>query len=722
MEISGLLNKISQSKSPHPEQILALLIGSETVNSAVWQIVAGQTQIIALGSLEEWNGDADELLTAADSSLATALETISHEPDKVTLGLPESWVTADKISPDRQTIIKDLADKLSLKPAGFVVTTEALIYYLKQKEGTPLTGILIELTETEVGITLVKLGKSLGTQTVGRSEDLGADVEEGLARFNTTDPLPSRMLIFNSHLDLEAARQTLLSYSWQEKLPFLHFPKIEILDKDIPIRAIAIAGASELTTQVAASEAPQPNIADMGFYRHQDVLTKFHARQQSPPQPMELPPRPRPTTEPTAEPLAQTIETEVENVPLTQNLFSRLSNLTIPRQLLGKLSSLRPQSLSPLIIFGFLGLGLLLASLFAAFWYLPHAQVTLYLTPKIIDKEIDFTVNSQKETDTEKNQLKGELVEIEVEDTLQTDTTGQSEAGDKAKGEVSLINKTTSLKKFPSGTILIGPSNLEFELDSDTSVASQSADTGTWGNATAAVTAVSAGTSSNLSSDTSLTIKGFDATSYAAKTNNNLSGGTSRQVRSVAEADRTKLLEDLTQKLSEKASGELKNQIQSSETLIDTGYEQKVVSKKFSQAVGEETDTLSLTMKLRLTTLKFLNEDLLLLVQKDITSETPENFVTAPDSSQITISEAQVEDGLASVTANLKTRLLPQINSQEIISNLLGKKPATIENYLKSLPNFARVQISLSPILPKGWGAFPRRSQNINLEIKIEDQ
>src|SRR3989344_3783157 len=252
MELGSLLTKFNQSKSSSPLQFLALSIGSETVHSTVWHTESGQAKIVSEGSIEEWGGDEAKLVTAVDNSLATALEPIEREPDKIIFGLPESWVTNDKIIPQRQTILKDIAEKLSLTPIGFVVITEALIHWLKHKEGTPPTAILLELSETDVIVTLVKLGKSLGSQIVGRSDDLGADVEEGLARFNQTDSLPSRMIIYDGHLDLEAARQTLLSYAWQDKLPFLHFHKIELLDKDVVIRAVAHAGGTD--TAISSTE------------------------------------------------------------------------------------------------------------------------------------------------------------------------------------------------------------------------------------------------------------------------------------------------------------------------------------------------------------------------------------------------------------------------------------------------------------------------------------
>lgn len=670
----NLLTKFNQAKSPPPEQFLALSLGSETVHSAVWQIDKGDPRIVSLGSIEEWNGDETKLIAAADTSLSTALEPIEKEPDKIIFGLPESFVVDDKIAPERQTLLKDLSEKLTLKPIGFVVITEAIIHWLKTKEGTPATTILLELSETEVIVTLVKVGKSLGSKTVGRSEDLGADVEEGLARFAQTDTLPSRMIVYDGHLDLESARQTLLSYPWQDKLPFLHFPKIELLDKDVVIRAISLAGGNDSnltnTTALEPPPSPPPTAADIGF-SNTDVIT---------------PPS-----------------------PLPQSHFpSKLSNLVHQARL--RITALKLKRL-PLISAGVVALlTIMIISATVAYWTLPQANITLYLTPKIISQTLQFTVDAGRDTDKDKKRLHGNRIELEVEDSLQKDTTGESEVGDKATGEITLYNKTSSSKKLSSGTILLGPSSLQFSLDKDVTIASQSAtDTGiTFGKTVASVTSAQVGNDSNLSADTPLTLKGFDPGTYSAKTNIAFTGGSSRTVRAVSKFDHESLLEELTNKLTIQALDTLNTQTESDQTIIDKSPQTEIVSKKYTKAIGEEADTVSLTMKLRVTTLKFDTTELLALTQSQ----------SASDQVDIKFEDVDYEDNQAAVTATINKKLIPEINTNEIIGNLRGKYPQDTESYLKSLPNFAKVEIEFSPKLPKKLATFPKRAQNIHLVIK----
>jgi len=723
MQINSLLNRLNKQEKKPLVKYLSLVIASETVHSAVWVIDQDQPKIIATGSLEEYS-TSEKLLTAADASLATALENISPEPNQVLLGLPHNWVKADKITSEKKQVIKTLSDKLSLKPIGFVVVPEAIVTFIKSKEGTPLTGILIELTETEATVTLVKLGKIQGSHIVGRSDDLGSDVEEGLARFESDDSLPSRMLLVGANLDLEACRQTLISYNWQEKLPFLHIPKIETLDQDIPLRAVVTAAGNKAKPAPAPTPASSDTLASVGFSKkdiaHEkpdpkpDPKSHQESSKHLSPEPLsQSQPQSHPHPQPHSKPHAKS-QPDLHQKP-KHSIFDTLKQTM--SKVFKKLSHL-PRL--PLIIGS--SILALLIFLFFAYFTFPKADVVLYLNPKTIEKDIDFTVASGKDTSVSKMRLRGEVIEVEVTDESEIDTTGEALVGEKATGQVTIYNKTNSLKKFPAGTILIGPQSLQFQLDSDTKIASQSAtDTGiTFGTETASLTASRVGSDSNISNNTQLTIKGFDSSTYSAKATKDFSGGSSQQVRSVSEEDKDNLLDQLTQKIVESSETEFDNLVQSDESYINSDFDTEEVSKKYTKALGEEADTLGLKLTLKVSTLKFKTSDLLLLVQEDVDDKMPEGYQAIGEASQMDIQDASISSGVADVSAALTTNLIPQLQSQELINYLAGKYPQNTQDFLKSIPSFSRVDIQLKPKLPKFLSRFPQRPQNINLEIKVE--
>ena len=730
MELGSLLSKINKSKEKAPKKMLALVIGSETVHSAVWHVEGNQSKIFSLGSVEEY-ADEQNLIPAADASLSTALETLTQEPDEVILGLPENWVSDDKIASKKQLLVKELLSKLTLKAVGFVVVTEAIVNFLKTKEGTPLTGVLIELTESDATLNLVNLGKIVDNHTVGRSDDLGADVEEGLARFKSVENFPSRMLLFDGNLDLETARQTLLSYSWKDKMLFLHVPKIEILDKDIPVRAVVVSTASENVNQVpekTTKTTQAQQLAQHGFYSDTDIASKKPkptAATAKPPdqkvaasEPAPKPSAVKPPDHTSAQQIQQSVpagkfklETALsfikKNLPLKTYLTKIFAGRKLP---------------SIVVIWLAIFVTLLVASV-VAYWRLPKATITLFLTPKTIKEEIDFIVESGKSTDPEKNRVRGEVIEVEIEDTLDKDTSGESLVGEKASGKVDLFNKTNKTKKFSAGTVLIGPKQLEFELDGDVTIASQSAtDTGiTFGKVSVTATSSNVGSESNVNSNVAFTVKGFSVDNFSAKATSDFAGGSSQQIRAVSEEDREELLKELSEKLGQKAEDQLKKDLAEDETLINTGFESEVISQKFTKAVGEEADSVSLTLKLRITTLKFKTQDALILAQSELSDKIPEGFVSLDSAGKIQIDEAYIEEGggVADISATLGLNLVPKIDQDAMIHYLKGKRPEATESFIKSIPSFSKVDIQLSPKLPSAIATFPHRAENIFIDIQI---
>ena len=136
--------------------------------------------------------------------------------------------------------------------------------------------------------------------------------------------------------------------------------------------------------------------------------------------------------------------------------------------------------------------------------------------------------------------------------------------------------------------------------------------------------------------------------------------------------------------------------------------------------MGEEADIISLTAKIRIKTLKFKTSDLIELAKKESTgTESGRDFIAVNDKVDIVFENVEFEDEVAAITTTLNTQLIPKLDPDEIIGNLQGKYPVETENYLKSLPEFSKVEIEFSPKLPQPLATFPKREKNITLKIKV---
>lgn len=776
MDLPNIFSKLGP-KEKTKEQFLAIEIGAETVTTAVWQIVDGQTQIVSVGTTEEWEikkESIEPLLTAIDASLEKSLTGLDPEPNKIIFGLQESWVEGKTIAKKYTKILKEISEKFEFEPVGFVVTTEAIIHLLKQQEGTPPTAILIYVNESEIQVSLVKLGKVVATQTVSRSEDIGADVEEGLARFKIKDNLPSRMLLLNSTFDLESLKQDLLSYNWLERLLFLHFPKVEILEKQITIKAVAIAGGTEVAkalgfeiieekeeeevkeekpalkekTPEGIPEAPGeaepiqpdeiPSADDIGFKTDADVIREIPKKGE--PIKDELTTQVKKEEQESLEGVQEPVpEEKGKEAPITKETWGlkfkslisliphalRLPKLKIPKR--GTVFGSRVKIMTGLIVI--ISILIIVAAIYG-YWTIPKAELILYVRPKTLEKELVITIDSSSyQIIAQDNLIPGETVEIEVEGNNEKETTGTRVVGEKAKGEVTIYNKTSASKNFPAGTIIIGPNNLEFSLDTSVTVASASSEetdesvTTTFGKTKAAITASEIGAEYNLSSNTEFKFKSFSSASYDSKNEKELTGGSSREVQAITQEDIDSLLEELKNQLKQKAASDLESQGGPGRRVLIDGVTTEIISSELSGEAGDEAQTVSVKLKLRISTLAYEEGDYNEILRQSISKAIPQDFRLKEEESESQVREAEFQNGVAKITVIYKAVLIPRIQEQEIRRNLRGKYPQLAEEYLESLPNFSSAEIKISPkALPARLKTFPRKADNISIEVQVEQE
>lgn len=804
MAFDTILSKLKTPEKPPGETFFALEVTSETIKSAVWLVENKQTQVLKVGKAEEWKEqDKESFLKAVDASISSAGEGIVPEPKGILFGLPEDWVNKDEILPQRKELLRQVSQKLELKPLGFVVTVEALVQYFKAQQGTPLNAVLIRMGETDLLVSLVVIGKVKGSEIVGRTEDLVADVKEGLARFSV-DTLPPRLILYNGLIDFEDAKQQLLSYDWQKELSFLHFPKIESLASETSIKAVAVSGGGEVAKSLglevvesqeqAAEEAkPEPSapepevepalpeektekgeketgaeeveppdlpeaaqeeekpeeaageeVAALGFVKGKDILVE--AARSAIEKPVVL--RPEKPAEPEARVhLSQTHEERPGTIKLSQSpeptkspKTARLVFLTKVGQAFGAMATGLRRGLGrrsfrlPLGRVG--GLALIVGGVFAAlivggflfYWYVPKAEVTVYVAPKILEKELSFTVDTAaRSVDTDQAVLPGKTQEIESQGNLTATTTGKKLIGDAATGDVTILNKTNSRKSFEKGTVLVGPDNLRFELSQDVTVASKSSELVgdgekiTYGKATVAIEAADIGPEYNVGSGTEFSFKDFSTSQYSAKTDEGLSGGTSREIQAVSEADQEGLLDKLTNQLKTEAEGKLESQVGGDQNVLPEAMEAKVVKESFNHDVGDEAQELSLDLTVTLTALSFSQNDLNTLLLHRLSGSLPGEFQLTTEDIDTRVEKVEVGSGKATINLIAQAKLLPKYDLDALREDLVGKFPPLVQGHLSTLPNFVKADIKITPRLPGKLGTLPRVKEKIKITVEATE-
>lgn len=672
------------------EYLFALEIGHETIKSAIWSIVNQKTQVLSIGEPVAWDeSQPDSLVTACDKSLSEATarldDTGKTQPQKMILGLPADWVHDDKIIESQLQILKNLTHKLSLSAVGFVVTPQALARHLHHVEGVPPTAVLIGFGPTQIEVTLIRLGKLEAVQVVKRSSDLPSDIIEGLHRSGRTDMLPSRILIYDSTQNLEEVRQQLLSYPWQApqaKLPFLHFPKIETLPPDFSIKAISLSGGNEVAQAIGLiPSVPDPTPATPQDAAVSTITTPqdlgFSAENDIPVQPAAAPTVAAPPP--------------VRDVPPKNPFKLPKIHIHLPKA---------PRL--PLVIIALL---ILFAGLFAAYWFLPKAVVTLELAPKELNLEFDITLPTKE-------------IEVAISQDQEKNTSGSKLVGDKAVGEITVINGTSSSRQFPAGTVISSPSGLKFSFDAAVEVASASgtADPNSYqpGKATVKVTAGAIGSDSNISAGTQFSVGTFSSLDFIARNEAAFTGGTSRQVAAVSKDDLAALKTQALDAAKAQVPEKLAEKLGAGEQLITNSIATAVSSETYDHKAEEVADKVKVTLSLKASALVYTDSDLKNQIQAHISPEIPNGFTVKADPAT-TLAIKSTADDAANISVKATAVLLPQVDTAEIIRSLVGKTPQAARDYFQSQVNIKQASFAFKPKLPAFLLTLPRQAKNISV-------
>jgi hypothetical protein len=784
-----IFNKLSGHGKEEPEYFLAIEINNSRVKSVVWAVSASQTEVVVVGSTCPWLGqDAGELVKTVDASLSSALQKLAEstdkQPTKVIFGLPEAWVSGEnKIHPDKIPFLKDVTRQLELTPIGFVVTTEALTQYLKEQEGVPPSVLFVELHEEEIEVTFVNLGKIIGRELVSRSVDLGADVEEGLVRFLPQALFPSRMLLFNSHADLEDARQQLLNHSWKakgSKLPFLHFPKVEILSEEETVRAVALAGGAEAAKAIGFTVNEKQPIVQQEAETETDKQTRMkkgdagaggdYLEEEVSQEESGMAPGEEAVVLEAEPPLAESAESAEAEPPTQQPDPEKFGFVT--GQDISKLAPLRPVVVSPvktavsageqpvsttgpvkgwkfpaivlpaafrvkLPTFGkfpgggkwFKTIGGIVLLLIIGggaggflWWNFASASVVLEVLPKRDQRTLKVTIDPKaNDVDIGKLILPGKVVSAQLSGQKTAQTTGQKQVGTKATGTVTVYNNTSQPLDLKSGSPLLSETKLKFTVDSAVTIASASgtADNPSPGQGQASVTAGDVGPEYNLAGDSTLTPPGFSTAQVVAKNSASFAGGERRTVQAVSDNDSKLLISSLADDLTPQVKDELQASLSADEQLVGT-VTVKTSETTFDKKVGDEGTSLSLQETVRADGLTVTKSALNTLSDQLMSGTLPQGYALDHTQDQINFGSVAVATASATkVEVQLTVVALPHLSVTDLANQLQGKNLTQADEILRKVPGFVRKDITLHPGLPEPFALLPSSGKRITVSVKL---
>lgn len=723
-----------QKKDEVKKYFLTLLLKPHRVGAILFEEINSKLFIVSTreedqkGAVNSLSGE--ELVKASDIVVSYVESAIpeNHTLEKTIFSVPYDWVEDGKIKAEFLLKLKKVCTDLGFKPEGFIVSIEAIVKFLQEKEGVPVSSIFVEVAKDLIFVYVVKAGKIVEVRTGQVENDVVKTVENLLLDIHELDVLPSKLVLLD-YDGAENVQQEFISYSWSKEIPFLHVPQVIVVEKGFENEAIVNGVALELGTEVLSdikageeidildeSIVPEVSNDEFGFLKEKDLgkIRKEETEALVPVQDDFLEDIPK--VEATAYAFSDT-KVSIKNKVLSA--FSMINPIIATQLKKYSPGFLRRIKKLPVrgSILGAVVVAVIVAFLVSLLYYnfILFASVTVFADQKIFDKKvtIDFvpggnTTNSSLQISTTTESVSGEK---------KKSATGKKETGEKARGEVTIYNKTEDSKTFPKGTVILGTNSLEFITLDSVTVASTSSFSTNFSNTKVKVEASTFGKEYNLPSATNFTVKGFPTSSFFAKNDSAFSGGTKKETTVVSEKDIDELEASLITDLEKKAIAAARSKNPDVEFLtVNLSYEfaDKTVDKK----VGDEAANVSIDGNVKFN-LGYYEKSEIEILTRLIGDNVPENYALNFDSSKFEFKDIVVgKKDTAQGEISVHAVFVPKLETESLAKNISGKSIGTVEKIIMDISGVSDVNIVLKNKFPFVPSLLPKNPRNIKIEIK----
>ena len=749
-------------KKEKKEYFLSLLLRDEKVTAVIFEESMGIARVIGkheehvnsleTATFEEWLEVLDKTISQAESALPK-----EQEVQKTIFGVKENWVENEKIKKEYLLRLKKASDALGLLPIGFLVIHEAIAHLLQQEEGAPVSGVLVEIEQNNMAISLLRGGRVIETKRAKIEDNVAKTTDRLLHHFTNYEVLPSRIIVLSDNQDRESLSQVFIGHTWSKSLPFLHVPQTTILPKNFDAKAVIFGAASQMgfeipidseqtkkTTKNVAEQQQQQQQQqqqeeeeeeeeDFGFLKEQDIKHKKETKKiEEEIEEIEIPDD-KPIISDSLENISavhtsSNASTEKKqlflfSLPFVASLKYILvsflkTGILILKNLLIRLPF--PFSERKKMFFILSGLVVFLIILLLFYVLSLKANILVTVKPKVIEKNQNITFSTKNATDLSINTIAAETVSVTEEGKITKPATGKKEVGDKAKGGITIYSNLTHEQTFNKGAILTATNKLAFILDETVKVASVSGASDGQKTVKASVIAKDIGKEFNLPSGMKFTVASFNASEVEAKNDSTFSGGTKKEVTVISKNDINEAISDLTKNLEEKAKDSMNQQVQGPNKLLPLILNTKFTQKSVDKKADEEAQTLTITGAVTYTGLSYNTQDAQSF-SKDLVQEEIKNDLFVQDAITYELQNNKEKNG-NEITSTLyaKAFLLPKVDTKKLTEEIKGTSFEKAEKILQKLPQVSHVEIRLSPRLPFLPNLLPRLSNNIIIIIEQE--
>lgn len=694
-------------KQKEKEFYFGLYLTNDSAVGFVFEIDNGQSAILAKEVTKFSNGwenilqDVDNLISILEAETKVYLEQA--------IFFVHSYIIdqeSHEIKNPYKDIIKKLVKELELKPLGYIEVHEAVKEYVQQRDQAPPNAVFVELDTNHVGISVYKGGKSVFHEYTSRTSNIAEDIIHVVSKVHLHTLLPSKMIVYGLLMPKDETVHILEKHHWDKEM-FVQPPRIEVLKGEDFYQALSdIFIVQIMGEETPVEEAPafsqekveqlaDPEVDEvMGFVVGKDIVLDTD---------IEKPIDDVVTERPHAKKFGVGIT--LPSLPKNMPTFS-IPAFSFPKSAKGNL----PIKIGG-AVFAFV-------ALLVGIEYMFHkSSIVVYLPAQAVSKEVEMNPSIGEAGDN--FAIIPHTLTTDFSD--EKDTTGKREIGEKAKGEVMLHNLDNRERSFSKGTKL-STGGLTFTIDQDVRVASSSGINSQGvkqsGKAKVSATAAAIGPQSNIEKGKQLQVADLSDSLFIAIAEATFTGGTKKEIRTVAKKD----LEDLKTSLAEKAKAQtndqVKDNVDKSEILLGELTEVESKDEEYSKEVSEEADTIQLKASIETKYYTVKKAALIKSLADSLKSEVPAGYKLEQQTINQSIKSSKKQETSVSLTIDAQAAAIKDIDATAVVDVIKGKSLPDAKIALADTFQATDIEAKeMNPPIPFFNTHIPFFKKNISLTI-----
>jgi len=370
----------------------------------------------------------------------------------------------------------------------------------------------------------------------------------------------------------------------------------------------------------------------------------------------------------------------------------------------------------------------------AALYFLPQAKLTIYPTKEVLAKALTVTIKESSDgSDASMDFLAVRKIVVEEKNQKDFLTSGEKTIGEKARGQITIQNWTDADLTFSAGILVKTEggnlsSSLSFALEKEAVVPRQTFSSPTpgqklyqAGTVTVGVQAQDFGQSYNLAVGTTFTVTDKPFSQVSAVANNNFTGGSSQKVKIFSQGDETKSTASVSFDLFAKGLLDLKSKLLGDEILIEDSVIHKITSVNYSQGLGAQALSVSLSMATQSQGLAYSQSQLRKLVLSESRASVPAGlvFLDRPDFLEVKdVSLPSLKNTEADIA--VKMILISKMDLDSLKSNLLGKNLGVLQEEIGKLKGVDKYTYETWPSFLTWLKRVPIKRDRFLVELRVE--